>query len=313
MKYSNYEILINKTNQTINIKLDSCSLWAWKLNKVNYKTEFKQHGLNDKPAVYILQDRFNKQLYIGETEALGNRFNSHFRNNEKSWVHSIIVILSKEIDSTLNQEKRTYYEKTLIHELENQKLLKVINTQKQKSKNISQMKKSRYNDEYNYIKNLLSFLNPYFNFILPTYMNDTATAKPLNTNEIECYTTINKKAINATYNIKTKQTIISAGQTYYLKKCDSDSERQIKKYNDVYNDTLLKAKAGQLKIVNSNPPYKINILKDIVFDSSSAAASFLKGRGCDGLADWKNKDGIKLNEIMSRFSNDDTPKDKKIK
>ena len=311
MKYSNYEILINKTNQTINIKLDSCSLWAWKLNKVNYKTEFKQHGLNDKPAVYILQDRFNKQLYIGETEALGNRFNSHFRNNEKSWVHSIIVILSKEIDSTLNQEKRTYYEKTLIHELENQKLLKVINTQKQKSKNISQMKKSRYNDEYNYIKNLLSFLNPYFNFLLPTHTSSNNNQTIFNNNVIKCYALVNKKPIKATYNFKTKQTIISEGQTYYLKKCDSDSERQIKKWNDIYNDTLLKAKAGQLKIVNSNPPYKINILKDIAFDSSSAAASFLKGRGCDGLADWKNNDGIKLNEIMSRFSNDDTPKDKK--
>ena len=109
------------------------------------------------------------------------------------------------------------------------------------------------------------------------------------------------KLIKATYNFKTKQIIISTGQTYYFKKFNSDKERQIKKYNDNYKDTLLKAKAVQLKIVNSNPPYKINILKEIAFDSSSAAASFLKGRGCDGLADWKNNDGIKLNKIMSRF------------
>ena len=277
---------------------------SWKINVINFKNKIIEYRLNkNKPAIYIFVDQANKRLYVGE----GDRWFSRIENRiNQDWISSVIVIMSNSTDNELSKDELKFYENLLINNFNNNKSLQVDNIITTYKKTFDYTKETTMRDEYQVIEKQINFLIPVDKVI------SNSTSRSLNKDEIECYTTVNKEHINATYNFKTKQTIISEGQTYYLKKSDSDSERQIKKWNDVYKDTLLKAKAGQLKIVNSNPPYKINILKDIVFDSSSAAASFLKGRGCDGLADWKReKDNKKLNEIMSRFSNDDTPKDKK--
>lgn len=52
---------------------------------------------------------------------------------------------------------------------------------------------------------------------------------------------------------------------------------------------------------------KQRLMEDIVFNSPSAASSFVCGRNSNGLTDWKNKDGVSLKELdAEEFSSEST-------
>ncbi len=86
---------------------------------------------------------------------------------------------------------------------------------------------------------------------------------------------------------------------------NTDSGFYVLKGSTIANDKLADYVSSGIKEAREKYASKIQkgiLQEDICFGSSSTAATFVCGRSCNGLVEWKNKEGIKLKELVSKES-----------
>ena len=173
----------------------------------------KEHKIKkNKPAIYILLDKRNERLYVGEADKWFNRVSIHLRG--KKWIDKIIIIYSNNDANNLTKDELKYYENLLILDFKKNLKIKLENKQETYDKIFDRIQEIEFENEYFTIKDQLKFLIPEC-ILDDDYTNDDN----INT-KFNCYiSTIYKEKVQGIYNKTTNAITILKNQKYLLNEC----------------------------------------------------------------------------------------------
>ena len=238
------------------------------------------------PGIYFLLGRKKSEntLYIGESENIANRFQTHMSDKNKDWFEKFIIFTSKMGD--LNKAHVKYLEAAFIElSKENLAEIKLDNNVKSKSKQDKKIQTFDLAKAEGFQEKMIFVLSN-LNLI------DFATRKGATNNEILSsgnifYLNLKKE------NKDKKAMLIKNGSGYILLKNSYIEKYPTKSFLKDKN-TMQKRKelikAGYIKDLEDVAIVK----KDIFFKSPSGAADIVRLNSTNGWMYWKTKDGMTL-------------------
>jgi len=233
----------------------------------------------DRSGVYFLTgsdpETGKNAVYIGESETIQYRLKSHL---EKDFWNHIIFFVSK--DENLTKAHIQYLEGRLIEQAKSAERSVVINSQGSGAK-LPESDREDMEIFLEKIHQLLPVIGA--DFLVPTAVQQDATPK-------KDILTYELKGIKASGTLATTGFVVFKGSQAVL-----EERPAAQKYPWIVNLRKRLLEDGSLV-----PDGKIlTFSKDTEFPSPSTAASVVCGGTANGLALWKNKDGIPLKDIES--------------
>ena len=228
----------------------------------------------NRPGVYILKfdpdnDDYSEKIYIGEGEPLKTRINQHLKNPEMDFKECVIITSTRENELTKSHIKNM--ESKLYDIAVEAKNSEIYNSNKPTKSSLSKADEDLVDDFIKQIKIILPLCG--FNCFVAT------TTQVINNSEI--------------YNIKinniTAEMIIEDNK-YIVKKGSLANIKTAPKYSQIYKETRKKL-LNNNDIVQENDVYVFK--ENIIFSSSSHAASVVLGYNVSGLETWINKNNNK--------------------
>jgi len=233
----------------------------------------------DRSGVYFLTgsdpETGKNAVYIGEAETIRDRLKSHL---EKDFWNHIIFFVSK--DENLTKAHIQYLEGRLIEQAKSAERSVVINSQGSGAK-LPESDREDLEIFLEKIHQLLPVIGA--DFLVPTAVQQHATPK-------KDILTYELKGIKASGTLTTTGFVVFKGSQAVL-----EERPAAHKYPWIVN--LRKRLLEDGSLVSDGKI--LTFSKDTEFPSPSTAASVVCGGTANGLAVWKNKDGIPLKDIES--------------
>lgn len=263
---------------------------AFSVVKNNFKNDEKYYADYNlaKPGVYILINADGKTIYIGQSDNVLDRLNTHFSTAEKTeyWVNTMVFVADG--NSPLNISQIKFIEARLIELAKSaaqvqvgdeSDILKLKNRQQANLPNIS------VNDMI-VAKN---FLNDIIVVTKALGINYFETIE-INTNENNKNCATIFIFIGKNYDAK----LIKEGDSYILLKGSKVSKTVLPSSKEFYivRRELLIANG----LLRDDGKYFI-ATNNIPFDSPSTAANIVCGRSANGKIEWKTMEGKTLKDI----------------
>lgn len=276
--------VVNIVGKTI--KMLSFLRSAYSLVKDNFKKDSTTYVDYDlaRPGVYILFSEDNKSIYIGESDNVLERLNTHYSTDEKTeyWVKTMVFVADGNYPLNISQIK--YIESKLI----------------EYAKSVSQVQIIEIN-----LKNKKTALLPNISIndkiVAENFLTDIITiTKMLGLDYFDVNKTIitpeeiaNKDIFTFSSNDYDAQLVID-GESFVVLAQSKLSKVIKKSCKQCYIDKReLLIKNGHL-VVEGN--YLV-ATKNIPFDSASTAANVVSGRSANGKIEWKNKSGKTIKDF----------------
>ena len=281
----------NKSVKIINIigktiKMLSFLRSAYSFVKSSYKENPLAHQDYDlaKPGVYMLISEDNKSIYIGESDNILERLNTHYSTDEKTeyWVKTMVFVADGNYPLNISQIK--YIESKLLEYAKSVAQIHVVDVNL-KNKKPSLLPNISINDRVvaeNFLGDIITLTKTlgidYFDI-----SKTIVTADEIANKEIFRFSSKNYDA----------QLIID-GETYVVLAQSKLSKKTSNSCKQCYIDkrTLL-IDNGHL-IDNGN--YLI-ATTNIPFDSASTAANVVSGRSANGKVEWKTDNGKTIKDF----------------
>lgn len=246
------------------------------------------------PGVYCLisevEDSFQKKIYIGEADEINKRLNEHHR--KKDWWEDFIVFISK--DANLTKAHVRYLEKKL-HDIASQNRTTIEldngNTPPGSKLPISDCDEmDEFNDNIIFILKNLGLLD--FTKISDEKSNDKLELKE---NEIFEMTVSGGKGKDSKLaKLKVENGNYVLLKDSYIRKLGVDS---FGKHN---YSTLRKKLEKEGYFIEIGNELFFQLKEDVAFSSPSAAGAITRNSSVNGRKEWKNKNGITLDEYESK-------------
>lgn len=276
--------VVNIVGKTI--KMLSFLRSAYSLVKDNFKKDSTTYVDYDlaRPGVYILFSEDNKSIYIGESDNVLERLNTHYSTDEKTeyWVKTMVFVADGNYPLNISQIK--YIESKLI----------------EYAKSVSQVQIIEIN-----LKNKKTALLPNISIndkiVAENFLTDIITiTKMLGLDYFDVNKTIitpeeiaNKDIFTFSSNDYDAQLVID-GESFVVLAQSKLSKVTKKSCKQCYIDKReLLIKNGHL-VVEGN--YLV-ATKNIPFDSASTAANVVSGRSANGKIEWKNNSGKTIKDF----------------
>ena len=231
------------------------------------------------PGVYFLfckEDDGDDSVYIGEAENVKDRLVQHIRDNqsgkEKYYWNTAVLFTGRD----LNKASIRYLEYRLVDIARASKRYKVLTKNTYKNTVMKESQKSTMEEFIENIKVLINALG--YKVLEPIVIKSTSSAAP-EVSEEYCLSVGNVKAYGV---VTTEGFVIYKGAVISKTTAKNIGVGVMKLRNELISDG--KVEDGVTT-------------EDILFSSSSAAATFALGYGVSGPQTWKAKDGRTLKEI----------------
>ncbi len=276
--------IVNIVGKTI--KMLSFLRSAYSFLKTCYKNdsiEYSDYDLS-RPGVYMLISEDNKSIYIGESDNIFERLNTHYSTNEKSeyWVKTMVFVADGNYPLNISQIK--YIESKLMEYAKLVSQVQIVDLS---------------------IKNKKPSLSPNIS------INDRVVAENFLSNIITItkilgidYFDISKTIVSAD-EIATKEVFRFFSKNYDAQLImDGDSfivlerSKLAKKVNKSCKQCYIDKRA--LLIENGHLIEDGDFLvatKNIPFDSASTAANVVSGRSANGKIEWKTSNGKTIKDF----------------
>ena len=273
--------IVGKTTKMISFSRSAYSL-VKELNKKD-PVQYFDYDLA-RPGVYMLFSEDNKNIYIGESDSVVERLNTHYSTNEKTeyWTNTMVFVADGTYPLNISQIK--YIESKLIEYAKSISQVQIVDI-KLKNKKSSQLPNININDKV----------------VAEKFLTDVITiTKMLGLD----YFDINKTIITPE-EIATKEIFKFVSKNYDAKLIrDGDSfvvlaESKISK-NVSKSCKQCYVEIRKLLLENGNLIEQGNYLvvtKNIPFDSASTAANIVSGRSANGKIEWKTESGKTIKDF----------------
>lgn len=236
------------------------------------------------PGVYFLfgKDEENEQhdfVYIGESENIKDRLIQHIRDypdKEKFYWTTAVIFIGRDLNKALIR----YLEDQLVQIARNSKRYDVLTKNTYSNTVVKESQKAAMSEFIDIVKVLINTLG--YKVLEPIIQNSSENS----TKEEKLFLHSNKA--NA-MGVVTSEGFVLLKNSIIAEKVSSSVSRSV--------ENLRKKYIEDGKLVN------FKTTEDIIFSSSSAAATFVTGNSTSGPATWKNKEGKTLKEIESRETN----------
>ena len=230
-------------------------------------------------GVYFLfckEDDGSDSVYIGEAENIKERLVQHIRDNqndkEKYYWNTAVLFTG----SDLNKALIRYLENRLVEITRDSKRYKVLTKNTYKN---TVMKESQVSAMEEFIENIKILINALgYKVLEPIVVKPVAGVSPDISEEYQ----LSNASTSATGVVTSEGFVIYKGATINSTVAKSLSAGTVKLRDQLITD-------GKVKNWITT--------EDILFSSSSTAASFVLGYSASGPQNWKNKDGKTLKEI----------------
>lgn len=229
------------------------------------------------PAFYILLNRTNKkplQAYIGQTTDFANRKNDHVQ--KKDFWDTALVFISD--SHKIYGDDVKYLEYLGIEAAQNAASYNLLNGSNPKKPNIAPY---RINDMEVFFRDI-QLLCRFFG----CGIFDSPVSEPQTEHLFYVKGTDRPAEGLGFFNEVERKFVLKAGSI--IASDVVNSYKSLETRNQLIKDYCKKDK-GQ-----------IVLLHDVIFDSPSGASGFVLGRPSNGWGDWKDTDGKKLKEIVTR-------------
>ena len=273
--------IVGKTTKMISFSRSAYSL-VKELNKKD-PVQYFDYDLA-RPGVYMLFSEDNKNIYMGESDSVVERLNTHYSTNEKTeyWTNTMVFVADGTYPLNISQIK--YIESKLIEYAKSISQVQIVDI-KLKNKKSSQLPNININDKV----------------VAEKFLTDVITiTKMLGLD----YFDINKTIITPE-EIATKEIFKFVSKNYDAKLIrDGDSfvvlaESKISK-NVSKSCKQCYVEIRKLLLENGNLIEQGNYLvvtKNIPFDSASTAANIVSGRSANGKIEWKTESGKTIKDF----------------
>ena len=237
------------------------------------------------PGVYFLfckEDDGEDSVYIGEAENIKDRLVQHIRDNqsgkEKYYWNTAVLFTGRDLNKALIR----YLEYRLVDIARSSKRYKVLTKNTYKKTIIKESQESAMEEFIENIRILLNALG--YKALEPIAIKPTSSSAP-EVSEEYCLAVGNVKAYGV---VTTEGFVIFKGAIVSKTTAKSIGAGAMKLRNELITEG---------KVVDGVTT------EDILFSSSSAAATFALGYGVSGPQTWKAKDGRTLKEIEESCTN----------
>lgn len=233
-------------------------------------------------GVYFLfckGDDGSDSVYIGEAENVKERLVQHLRDyqseKEKYYWNTAVIFIGRDLNKALIR----YLENRLVDIARNSKRYQVLT---KNTYHNTVMKESQIAAMEEFIDNVKVLINTLGYKVLEPF----AKAESPSVSEDDKILSLEKGAANAIGRVTTEGFVVFSGAII--------NEKAATKSLSVGMQRL------RQEILNSNKVQNLKTTEDILFSSSSAAASFILGYNVSGPQTWKTKEGQTLKEIESK-------------
>lgn len=256
-----------------------CEAWmdnwngnAYKIPRNNIEDKSIQNDIN-KPGVYFLFGKVGTEteVYIGESDEVGNRLKSHNKDDKKAWFSEVVVITSDK--AYLNKANIKYLESIFHNDAMKAKRYKLENGNRPSESNISKSDKAVLEEFSDKTKLLITALG-YKVF-------EEISSFNLEEESLEFFY-YNKNQSDEAFGYRHPEGFVLCKGSHVRK----DQAEKIYPWIRTARETYLP------KVVDGI------LTEDIVFNSPSLAISFVKGYSINGNTAWKNIHGITYGKFI---------------
>jgi len=252
--------------------------------------DFEELGV---PRIYFLTSKsklgIHTEIYIGEADEVNKRINNHF--SQKEWWDNFIIFISK--DSNLTKAHVRFLEKA-VYEIAKQNLT-TLNIRNLSEPSGSKLPASDIDDMDDYLENMIFILK---NLGIIDFSIAEEKVKPASYKNV-FYLNLTSNRINEKGKILQAKMIITDSGYKLLKDSFIESKQRISFKGKSYESLRNKIEKKGL-FENSKISGVLVLIKDLDFDSPSAAASIVKNRLTNGRKEWKLKDGTSLDDFENK-------------
>ncbi len=289
------QLLIMKEYQ--NLKMAEASNWdgvayIGKRKHISYLAKIEQL---QNPGVYFLLGNNNttgeKTLYIGETENITNRLQTHSCDKKKEWFEDFIIFTSKKGD--LNKAHVKYIEAVFIElAKENLTTINLDNSVTSHSKKDGKLQAFDLAKAEGFQEKMIFILN---NLGLIDFVKTNKEKQEIKQKNI-FYLPLTQNRIDKSGNIVTAKMVITENGYMVLKGSYVESEERAPSFKKHIYYKIRKKLENDNLFVKSDIEGLWITKEDIPFNSCSAAAATIKNRATNGRTEWKLSDGTTLND-----------------
>ena len=240
------------------------------------RNDIKQAGVY---FLFCKEDDGSDSVYIGEAENVKERLIQHLRDyqaeNEKYYWSTAVIFIGRDLNKTLIR----YLENRFVEIARVSKRCHVLTKNTYKK---TVMKESQVAVMEEFIDNVKILVNALgYKVLEPLVQNDSS-----NSTVDDEMLFISSGSVNAKGRVTTEGFVVYEGSTL-------DSKGSV---NSLSNGM----KNLRQKLIESDKVQNYVIKENILFSSSSAAASFVLGYSVSGPQRWKTKDGKMLKELEDK-------------
>ena len=290
------QLLIMQEHQ--NLKLAEASNWdgVAYIGKRKHVSSLSKIEQLRNPGIYFLLGENNttgeKTLYIGETENIANRFQTHSCDKKKEWFEDFIIFTSKKGD--LNKAHVKYLEAVFIElAKENLTTINLDNSVNSNCKKDGKLQAFDLAKAEGFKEKMLFILN---NLNLIDFVKTNKEKQDFKLKNI-FYLALTKNRIDKNGEVVKAKMVITDNGYMLLKGSYVESEERAPSFKKhIYYKIRTKLENDNLFIKSDIDGLWVT-KEDIPFKACSAAAAVVKNRATNGRAEWKLADGTTLDEF----------------
>ncbi len=226
----------------------------------------------DSPAVYLLYNRDDNFLYVGETDSLHARITHHTQT--KDFWEEFIACTSPELTKT----EVKYLEHTLHKRLQKDGLVNLQNNVSPKTPTIRKEIQDAMDEFIDHVSDILLSLGF-------TFMGASAEVHKSAEQGIRVYCEGKEAKAEGVYG--ESGLLVKAGSIFRAEMVPSIQD----KYKQLQQTLLSKG------VLVPEDEQTLRLTEDHLFSSPSAAASLVLGSSSNGLAKWKTEDGVSVKDL----------------
>lgn len=243
------------------------------------------------PGLYFLlsedQTSLQKDIYIGEADEVNKRINNHYTGKE--WWEKFVIFISK--DSNLTKAHVRYLEKKIFKIIKENDIL--FNLKNSSEPTGSKLPDSDIDDLEEYSINLIYVLK---NLGILDFAKISQKKSELSNYENYFYLNLTSDRIDEKGQILQAQ-MIPTENGYRLLKGSFIEKNERQSFSSKSYYSLRKKLENEKYFKETNFKGCLILNKDVDFNSASAAASVVKNRLTNGKKEWKDINGVSLDEV----------------
>ncbi len=228
--------------------------------------------ISDDPAVYMLFNREENLLYIGETDSLKTRITHHTQT--KDFWEELIACTSPELTKT----EVKYLEHALHQRLQKDGLVELQNNTSPKTPTIRKEMQDAMDEFIDHVSDILLSLGFTFMGVSQEIQQSAGEGT-----EVHC----EGKNTKAAGIYSESGLLVRRGSVMRKVMTESTPEKYKQMQRSLLSEGLL----------NQRDENTLVFTEDHLFSSPSAAATMVLGRSANGLREWKTKDGNSIKSL----------------